>query len=207
MIKYGLISEVDARCLEKTMDLICQEFEDIRIDVTEIGIYSGKTGNGMERYLKSKGKVPYMTGIDNCKDKEPIRFQYHRTIVGDSGEMAYKLPDNSQHLIFIDGCHCFAHVISDFFSYESKVKWGGYLAFHDTSRHIKVFKDFQHGDPSNIDAYISVRKALQAIGMLDRGHSPLQADGIFLEDWELVFDEADPNDEAGGICVFKKEKA
>lgn len=193
MIKYGLISDTDARVLEKTLNLIIEQFKNY-IHITEIGLYNCQTSKGVYQYLDEKGIIFEYTGIDNEKDKLIETPHWMETIIGDSNEVYNQLEDNSQHLIFVDGCHCFAHVVSDFFCYAPKVEVGGYLAFHDTGKHIKPFKDFQHGDKENPDAYISCRKALSAIGLYS---------GDFAE-WELVFDEADELDEAGGICVFKK---
>ena len=189
-IKYGLISETDAKCLEKTIDLICEEETKSAINILEVGIYAGETGNGIRKYAKTKYKHVWLRGIDNNKDNETIRFKYDKLIIGDADEVAFKIADNSQHLVFIDSCHCFAHVVSNFFSYAPKVKVGGYMAFHDTGKHIKPFKDFQHGDMENPDAYISVRKALETIGIL----WPLNSDewiDRYAEEWELIFDEAD----------------
>lgn len=215
MIKYGLISEIDSRCLEKTIDLIHNNYGDGVTYITEIGCYGGDTANGLSEYVQSNGGKAFITGIDNNKDGEGVRFKYDNLIIGNSDEAAYKIPDESQHLIFVDGCHCFAHVVSDFFCYAPKIKVGGYFAFHDTGEHIKPFKDFQHGDRENPDAYISVRKALTEIGLLiletkdeqwigRYGEHFQWATGNRNECWELVFDEADPNDEAGGICIFRK---
>lgn len=195
MIKYGLISETDARCLEKTIDLIlADDSHNYPINVTEIGVYGGDTGRGICEYIKSKGRNYWITGIDSFKDNEVVRFPYNEMIYGNSNEVYNQIPDNSQHLVFIDACHCFAHVISDFFCYSPKVKVGGYIAFHDTGEHIKMFKDFQHGDKNNPDAYISCRKSLNSIGLYNN----------LLANWVLVFDEYDPLDEAGGISVFKR---
>lgn len=208
MIKYGLISETDARTLEKTIDLICSEFNDELLDVLEVGIYAGETGDGLRRYIESKGRQAFKTGVDNDKDEEPIRFHYHQLIIGDADEVAFKIQDNSQHICFIDACHCNAHTISNFFSYAPKVKKGGYFAFHDTGKHIKQFKDFQHGDEENPDAYISVRKALVKIGLFEIGWEEKYKNNYRTYTggfgFELIFDEADETNEAGGICVFKK---
>lgn len=208
MIKYGLISETDARMLEKTIDLICSEFKESEINVTEVGVYGGDTGSGMATYIHSKGRLPVIIGIDNNKDGESVRFDYDALLLGDSTEVYFNLPDNSQHLIFDDGDHSLIGVISDFFAYADKVKIGGYLAFHDTGKHIKPFKDFQHGDRLNPDAYISVRKALEKIGLFGDIEFISDDDNTFtswsLSQWKKIFDEADENNEAGGICVFKK---
>lgn len=210
-IKYGMVSKVDSLCLEKTIDLICKEFPDDNvINMIEIGLFDCGTSSGLMDYVSSKGRLPMLTGFDNEKDKSIILPKITTSgqrmifVKGNSNETYNQLADNSQHLIFMDGCHCFAHVISDFFCYVPKIKRGGYMAWHDTGKHIKEFKDFQHGDSSNPDAYISVRKALGAIGLLDTTYTALEADGTFLEQWELIFDEADTENPAGGITVFKK---
>ena len=227
MIQYGLISQTDARVLEKTIDLICDGCNDETINVCEIGIYGGATGNGLREYVQSKmyyvdmrggghkmggggNRKIFLTGIDNNKDGEEVRHKYDKLIIGNSNEVYNQLGDNSQHLIFVDGCHCFAHVVSDFFCYAPKVKVEGYIAFHDTGKHIRPFKDFQHGDEKNPDAYISVRKALETIGLFRQyGSGSMNYNETWIEHtgafgFELMLDEADETNEAGGICVFKK---
>jgi len=206
MIQYGLISRVDAGVIEKTLDLII-EGHDSDLHITEIGVFDGQTARGIREYVLSKNRGFCYTAIDNNKDKEVLRpFESCNMIIGNSNEVYHRLDDNSQDFIFVDGCHCFAHVISDFFCYAPKVKVGGYFAFHDTGKHIKPFKDFQHGDKENPDAYISVRKALRSIGLLleDLTETTILYAENILENWELIFDEADETNEAGGICVFKK---
>lgn len=201
MIKYGLISEVDARCLERTMDLICKEFPKDSLEITEIGIYSGETGWGMTKYFTKKGMASWWTGVDNSRDAQEVLYPPDNFIKGNSTEVYNQIEDDSQHLIFIDGDHSYIGVISDFFAYCDKVMVDGYLAFHDTGKHIKPFKDLQHGDAKNPDAYISVRKALHAVGLLHDFGLPKNP---INKRFELIFDEADETNEAGGICVFKK---
>lgn len=216
-IKYGLISETDARILEKTIDLILNEFPEIReaaksspipsnpICITEIGLFDCGTATGLFSYLSTKCSIQY-TGIDNEKDKPIIPPNWMNLIIGNSNEVYNQLEDNSQHLIFFDGDHSKIGLISDFFAYADKIKVCGYAAFHDTGKHIKQFKDFQHGDKENSDAYISVRKALQTIGLLEPfiNSNYKNVEGGIYDQWELVFDEADIENPAGGICVFKK---
>jgi len=151
MIKYGLISETDGRTLEKTIGLITQYgFIGEEINITEIGIFDGQTARGLYEYVTTRkyGTMPMnpkdnfaewnyykcnYTAIDNEKEKLiKLPFPECKLIRGDSTEVYNQLEDESQHLIFIDGCHCFAHVVSDFFCYAPKVKRGGYIAFHDT---------------------------------------------------------------------------
>lgn len=197
MIQYGLISKVDADTIEKTLELIIKEFSnDEFICTTEVGIFDGNTSRGINQFIESKNKGNWHTAIDNNKDKEvSIPFIQCRFIIGNSNEVYNQLEDGTQHFIFIDGCHAFPMVVSDFFCYESKVKAYGYLAFHDTGFHIAPYKDYQRmGSEKDLDMYISVRKALGRIGLLD---------GEIIR-WKKVFDEQDLNDTAGGICVFKK---
>jgi hypothetical protein len=219
-IQYGLISRVDSDTIEMVIDLICNDFDDKAINICEIGLYNGRTSSGIYEYVttkKYKSKYTHpdqpifefnykcnYTGIESfILGEKMVFFPEEGTLInGNSIEMYNRIPDNSQHLIFVDGCHCFAHVVSDFFCYAPKVKTGGFIAFHDTGNHIKPFKDFQHGDKDNPDAYISVRKALSSIGLLGR-HEFLYPYN-YRSIWELVFDKADENDEAGGICCFRK---
>lgn len=206
MIKYGLISKVDSDCLEKTINRICREFGDEYLNITEIGLFDCGTANGIREYVHTKKRGTCYTGIDNNKDKKITPPQWMNFIEGNSSEVYNRLEDESQHLIFIDGNHSFPAVVADFFCYASKVSAGGYMAFHDTGIHIKPFKDYQRiGSDQDPDMYISVRKALTSIGLL-RKRSPLMADGVFIEDWDLIYDECDPNDEAGGVCVFQKQQ-
>lgn len=213
-IKYGLISETDARTLEKTMDLICENFPDEMLKTCEVGLYSGLTSDAILKYIFNvKKRYTWHTGIDNNKDGEKlIHFPHGATlIIGNSSEVYNQIEDNSQHLIFVDGCHTFPAVIADFFCYAAKVKVGGYLAFHDTGKHINPLHGWQGvGNKNDPDMCLGgVRKALDNVGLFgawvtfDDGRRPLWSEPQN-DQWELVFDEADPNDEAGGICSFKK---
>lgn len=205
-IKYGLISETDGLTLQKTIDLLSKELDDGFINVTEVGVYGGDTGKGLSDYIKSKGIIPNMIGIDNKRDNEPLRFEYNKLIIGNSNEVYNQIPDNSQHLIFIDGCHTFPAVIADFFCYAPKVKPGAYFAFHDTGSHINPLHGWQGvGDKNDPDFCLGgVRKALKEIGLFAVVDAKTNDIYSLNGEWELIFDEADPNDEAGGITVFKR---
>jgi len=198
MIQYGLISKVDAACLEKTIDLICNEFRDAHpIRMLEIGVYGGETGNGVRQYAQSRWREVVLTGIDNNKDGEEVIYFYNKLIIGNSNEVYNQLEDESQHLILVDANHSFPYVISDWFCYTPKVKKGGYICLHDTAPQAQG-RDWQRvGSEEDLDMYISTRKALRAIGftrLLDEHFTG----------FKCVFDEFDPNDRCGGICVFKK---
>lgn len=195
-IQYGLISETDKNTLEATIDLIIKDANDGFINVLEIGVYGGDTGNGLFQYIKSKKIIPNIIGIDNNKDGEPLRFKYDKFIEGNSNEVYNQIPDNSQDLIFIDGLHTFAGVVSDFFCYAPKVKKGAYLAFHDTGKHIDPLSGWQGvGSKDDKDMCLGgVRRALSKIGLLTNQ----------LPQWKLIFDEADTEDTGGGVVIIKK---
>ncbi len=207
MIKYGLISETDARCLEKTIDLLCDEFE-VELNVTEIGIFDGQTARGLYDYITTTNlwddnydcfnfRCNY-TAIDNNKDKEVLKpFPECNLIIGNSNEVYNQLEDESQHLIFFDGGHAYPTVIADWYCYKNKIQIGGYAAFHDCSPQAQG-KDWQRmGSEKDPDMSISVVKALTEIGLLNEWKRDP-------DDWELIFNEFDPNDNAGGIMVFKR---
>jgi hypothetical protein len=197
-MNYGLISHLDAEILEKTLGLICRDFPEV-INYCEIGLYNGRTANGVKEFLESKGRQCVITGIESFADNEKLVYfpEGANLIAGNSSEVYNLLDDESQHLILIDGNHNFPSVIADFFCYTDKVKDHGYLMFHDTGEHIKPLKDYQGmGSLKDPDMFISVRRALKKIGLLDNKYPG----------WKLIFDEADPNDPAGGFCCFKKIK-
>jgi hypothetical protein len=197
MIKYGLISKRDADCIELALLHALLHFPEGMIDTCEVGVYAGTTSKAICEFVASKGRGIRHIGIDSGKDGEKlIDFPEDALLIsGNSNEVYNQIPDNSQHFIFIDANHNFPHVISDFFCYESKIRQGGYLAFHDTGSHIQPFVDYQgYGSKDDRDMYISVRRALKKIGLLDDKY----------EGWKLIFDVSDIDNRAGGICVFKK---
>jgi hypothetical protein len=206
-IKYGLISETDARCLEKTIDEIWLDFPAEDMNITEIGIFDGQTARGIYQYVTRKAWATNeenieigcnYTAIDNNKDKEVLKpFPECNLIIGNSNEVYNQLEDESQHLILIDGNHSFPYIISDYYCYKNKVKIGGFLCFHDTSPQAQG-KDWQRmGSEQDPDMYISVLKALKEVGLLNEWEREPN-------EFELTFNEFDPNDNAGGFMVFKR---
>jgi hypothetical protein len=197
MIKYGLISRVDANVLEKTIDLICDEFAPNNlINVTEVGLFDCGTARGIKEYVYSKQWLIYYTGIDSEKDK-PINapFWLHY-IKGNSSEVYNQIKDESQHLIVQDANHSYPNAIQDFFCYMKKVKVGGYMWWHDTAIHVQGTGWQRMGDPQDPDMAIAVRKALTDIGLFDNKY----------EGWEFVMEDADLNDTGGGCAVFRRIK-
>lgn len=196
MIQYGLISRVDSDTIEKTFELVFKEFPDDIINYAEVGLYNGRTTSGVNEFLQSKEKQFNLIGIDNFKDKEELVFfpSNAKLIQGSSIEVYNQLPDNSQHLIVIDGNHSFPYVISDYYCYRNKVKVGGYMCFHDASPQTQGKSYQRMGNESDSDMHIAVMKAVKEIGLFDNK----------IEGWERVFHEWDENDEGGGVIIFKR---
>lgn len=196
MTQYGLMPVADYGTLDKTLELVCKDFDDELIYTTELGVRDGRTSRGIRDFFLEKKRGHVHTGIDNQNDmiiKPP--FPESDLIIGNSTDVYNQLPDNSQHFIFIDANHSYALTMSDFLVYSDKVKIGGYLAFHDTGKQIKPYTDYQRvGSNLDPDSYISCRKAIKKLGLLDNK----------FEGWELVFDEADETQFTGGITVVKR---
>jgi len=169
-IKYGLISKIDSECIEATLNYIMSDFPNEYINVTEVGCYGGDTGKGICEYIFSKKRIPVITGIDNNRDGEENRFKYDNLIIGNSSEVYNQIPDESQHLVLIDANHTKIGVISDYFAYAPKVMVGGYIAFHDTGKHLDPLSGWQGvGDKNDPDMCLGgVRRALKEIGLFNQ---------------------------------------
>jgi hypothetical protein len=194
--KYGLINSQDAFFIEETLRDIVSDFKGyLPISITEIGLYNCETSIGIKNFIESLGREVKYTGIDNEKDKPIVAPFDMNLIIGNSSEVYNQIPKYSQHMIIVDGDHSFPGAICDFFCYADKLKYDGFFVFHDTAPHIGGFKDWQRrGDREDSDMYISVRKALDKIGVLKNK----------LSGWRLIVDACDPNDEAGGVVILKK---
>lgn len=197
MSNYGLLTAKDIETIEKTLDLVCEQFPEGIINTTEIGVRDGSTSRGIHDYLKERhNKYNFHCGIDNNHDMPVVKpFEGCHIIIGNSTEVFDHLSDNSQNFIFLDANHSLFNTTADFLLYSKKVRINGFFAFHDTSPRIAPFTDYQgSGDEKNEYNYISCRYALQCLGLLENK----------FPGWALVFDEYDENYPTGGICVFVK---
>lgn len=195
---YGLISELDARVISKTLDLVNIDFPSGIINTTELGVRDGKTSRGIHDYLTNKARVNFHTGIDNNNDLDTqIPFPGCHMIYGNSSEVYVDIVDNSQHFIFIDANHSYILTMSDFLLYSDKVKPGGYIVFHDCGKQIPPMKDYQgFGSREHPDFYIACRKAVNKLGLLDNNY----------KGWRLIFDKADETIDTGGVVVIQKSR-
>lgn len=197
MKKFGIIPPKDRDTIIRTLELVCNGFPEGIINTLEIGVHRGETSRGIHAVLsEDKNRINFHTAIDNEHDL-PIEcpFPGCNLILGTSIHVSDHIKDESQHFIFCDANHSLFFTTADFLIYRNKVRIGGFFAFHDTSPHIKDFKDFQYvGDKGNPYNYIRCREAVDLLGLL-QGKFP---------GWILVFDEYDKTQETGGMVVVKR---
>lgn len=193
---YGLMPQQDFATMDKILELVCNTFPGIEINTLEIGVHMGHTSRGIHNFFAGKRRWNNHTGIDNQHDlRIKVPFPGCRLIIGSSIEVYNQVVDNSQHFIFLDGNHSYPYTLTDFLLYSDKVINKGFIAFHDCSPHIKPFQDWQHvGSKSDPDMFISCRKAVKKLGLLDG----------FLRGWKLIFDEYDPGAPTGGIVLVQR---
>ncbi len=192
---YGLMPQKDYETMDKVLELISNDFPSGIINTLEIGVHAGNTSRGIHSFFLDKGRINFHTGIDSQKDfSMSAPFEGCNFLIGDSLMVSQQIRDNSQHFVFIDGCHNFQYTAADFLLYKNKVIKGGYLAFHDTGSQIKPMQDFQGGDRNNPYHYIACREAAFQLGLLDNK----------FYGFELVMDEWDNSFPTGGILVVKK---
>lgn len=196
MNTYGLITGRDAQTLTETLDMVCHTFPQGVIMTTELGVRDGRTSMGIHDYLTSKERINFHVGIDNNHDLQTQPpFPGCHLIIGNSMEVYNQLSDGSQHLIFIDANHSYPLTLVDFLVYSDKVKRFGYIAFHDCGPQIPEMKDWQGlGSKLDKDMYISCRKAVKKLGLLDNKYPG----------WTLEKDISDPAFDTGGIIVVQK---
>ena len=195
-MQYGLMPPKDYETMDAILGLVCNLFPDVVLHILEIGVHGGNGSRGIRDFIHSMDRELYHTGVDNQRDfKMPPPFRECNFIIGNSIEVYNQVPDNSQHFILIDGCHNYPMTMADFLVYSDKVCRHGIIAFHDTSPNIKPFQDFQGmGRKNDPDMYISCRKALNKLGLLEDKY-----DG-----WKLIMDEYDPSAPTGGIVAVQK---
>ncbi len=108
--------------------------------IIEIGVYLGGTLRVWREIVGPNGLV---IAIDDGKRgfMEKLQEQYRdddavTLVVGDSMEpavidvMRNKLEHSKAGMLFIDGCHDYAHVKSDYNRYRGHVRPGGLIVFH-----------------------------------------------------------------------------
>lgn len=133
----------------------------------EIGIREGHTSRKLYEVLMqtdARGQHEYWA-IDSGRDM-PVTppFPGANLIVGDSIDVASQVPEMLDW-IFIDGCHCAAHVVSDFVMLvHRRLKVGGKVVFHDYAHPAWAMEHQGHGTPDDYHS-IAVQQGLSALGL------------------------------------------
>jgi len=188
---YGAIVMEDVAVLEACLEKLCSPGAVVR--VCEIGAHDGGTALGIKRYVDSHGATLEYWGIE--PDKERIQFWWSpgcTVINGDSIEVFNQVPEDLD-LVWVDGCHCFNHVVLETLHYAHKVRNFGFLCYHDTNPQTQGL-DKQHYHGPNLPEFnVCVNRALESI------HWPWGP-------WEL-FRDSYPLDQPGcGTRAYRKGK-
>ena len=196
---YGAILNEDIAILEECLfTALAESMADRPLKVLEIGMHDGGTARGIENYvLRSDAKLAYW-GID--VDPGTTRPRYipkdATVIIGDSVEVFNQVPDDLD-LVWVDGCHCFNHVVLETLHYSLKVRQGGFMCFHDVNPKGQGQEHQYHG-PVIPEFGLAIDMAHQAIGFPD-GWSAWAREG-----WSL-FKQGWPTEVANcGTRAFKK---
>ena len=132
---YGAIVNEDVEVLEWCLRQLVRPNDDVSI--LEIGTHDGGTAMGMMRFLESIGGAIDYYGIDPDNGSHRPRHLPGgaRIIIGDSAEVYDQVPYDHD-LVWVDGCHCFNHVVLDTMHYAPKVRMGGFICYHDINPEI-----------------------------------------------------------------------
>ncbi len=188
---YGAIVLEDAAILESCLEKLCAPGLETTIKVCEIGCHDGGTALGIKRYVESHGcKLEYY-GIEPDKDRQQFYWGAGCTIINaDSTEVFNKVPYDLD-LVWVDGCHCFNHVVLDTLHYAKRVRNFGFMCYHDINPKIQRVGEKQYHGPDIAEFMVCVNDALAAIRF---PWAP----------WEL-WDQDFPTDQWGcGTAAFRK---
>ena len=84
-------------------------------------------------------------------------------VIGDSAEVFNQVPDGLD-LVWVDGCHCFNHVVLDTLHYEKRVRPGGFICYHDINPFGQgLLNEHQYHGPDIPEFALAVTDALSAI--------------------------------------------
>lgn len=125
----------------------------------------------------------------------PIPFSGATLIIGPSDFSRMKAPDKL-HVLIIDGCHCYNHLLMDFYNYYDKLVTGGLLLIHDTNPYSQggIKGGFHEGETTGQMAYIRVRDGMKEIGLLDDSNPH----------FKFLVETYSPTHDYGGFSVFQK---
>lgn len=153
-IKYGFNRTPDVSITILETNAICAIAAYISAkNVLEIGTYDGGTALNLAANIAEEGRVytvdlpkefagyAYKVGslVDNRSAPEKIGLLYKGTclenkivqIYQDSAKLDFSDKNLVFDLIFIDGCHSYNYIVSDFLLAQKYIKKGGIIILHD----------------------------------------------------------------------------
>ena len=194
--RYGFMRPVECDLVDKVLDKLKAEFG--YISMCEVGVFGAGTTRGVYRRAKEIDCPVHLTGIDfeQYRPNPTPDPQYH--FIAEDSMDAWRKIDTKYNFLFVDGCHCVNHAMSDFLNYSPFVVVGGYALFHDTA--LPIGKENQEPWPQTDHGYfgkppsvLGVREGLKKLGLLQGYRS----------DWKLI--EEIPSDSGlMGMCLFQK---
>lgn len=195
--RYGYMRDVEEDLIDRILDKLKAELGEIR--ALEIGVFGANTVRGIYRRAKEIDCPVECSGVDFEKYRpNPTPDLNYKFYAGDSMDMWREIKGKFNFL-FIDGCHCVNHSMSDFLNYSPMVEGGGYVLFHDTALPTSLGKEKQEewpqdhsyaGKPSSV---LGVREGLQKLGLLQGYRS----------DWKLI-EEVPSNTGLMGAILFQR---
>ena len=199
MTKYGFLRDVEADLLDRLLVKIVSEHGGVTF--LEIGVFGGGTVTGVVNRCKENGWFVHAAGVDFPEWKpNPVPFPEYEFYPTDSMDAWRDIPSRSFNLLFVDGCHCVNHAMSDFLNYSPFVVKNGYCLFHDTALPKGGTTQGEwpqyHGYAGKPDSVLGVREGLKKLGLLQG----------YRKDWELVEELKGGDDGLMGMCLFRKLK-
>ena len=143
-------------------EIVLEHISPVR--VLEIGMHDGNTARGIEKFFVDRGIAMEYMGIDPDDGSTRPRHvpKDGKVIVGDSAEVFEGIPSGFD-LVWVDGCHCFNHVVLDTLHYARKVRPGGFICFHDINPAGQNEIEHQYHGPQTPAFGLAVNSALEAI--------------------------------------------
>ncbi len=156
-----MVFDCDSDVLDACCEMVLRTKSAVKI--LEIGMWKGLTALGFKKFIEEKGGTLDYWGMDPglLTNPEPP-FAGAHVISGKSEECFYLVPDDFD-IIFVDGNHSRNAVILDTFNYESKVRSGGFLIFHDTNPRCQG-SGYEYDGPHIPEFGICVREAWSMMG-------------------------------------------
>lgn len=194
--RYGFMRDVEADLFDEMMDRLKAEFGEIAF--LEVGVFGAGTVRGVYRRAAEIGCPVRAVGVDfeqyRPNPTPGDNYEFH----GKDSMDAWRDIKFDANLLFVDGCHCVQHAMTDFLNYSPMVRVGGYCIFHDTAlptgqEKQEEWPQTDHGYFGKPPSVLGVREGLTKMGLLQG----------YRKDWELIR-ELPSSSGLMGMHLFKK---